>query len=287
MRHTKEPATSPAPPDAELAGLRADCARCFALCCVALPFSASADFAIDKAAGQPCPHLKIDFGCGIHDHLRASGFPGCTAYDCFGAGQKVAQVTFGGHDWRAEPRTATAMFAVFPIMRQLHELLWYLTEALTLPAARSLHGALRLALDAIELVTRQSPDVLLELDVAGHRRTINALLIGASELARAEVDRPVKDHRGADLMGAALRRADLRGANLRGAYLIGADLRDADLGLADLTGADLRGADLRGAGLAGSIFVTQPQISAAQGDARTTIGPLLTRPSHWSTSGAR
>jgi hypothetical protein len=116
--------------------LRADCERCFALCCVAPAFSASADFAISKPAGQPCPNLQPDFRCSIHDRLRPRGFGGCTAYDCFGAGQQVAQVTFGGRDWRQAPEIAAQMFDVFGIVRQLHELLWYLTEALTLPPAR-------------------------------------------------------------------------------------------------------------------------------------------------------
>ncbi|MDR3081083.1 MAG: pentapeptide repeat-containing protein, partial [Streptomyces sp.] len=43
---------------ADRSDLRADCSSCFALCCVALPFAASADFAIDKAAGTPCPNLR-------------------------------------------------------------------------------------------------------------------------------------------------------------------------------------------------------------------------------------
>ena len=34
---------------------------------------------------------------------------------------------------------------VFPVMRRLHELLWYLAEALTLPGARPLQGELRRA----------------------------------------------------------------------------------------------------------------------------------------------
>src|SRR4051794_16389300 len=103
--------------------LKADCESCFGLCCVALPFAASADFAIDKDAGRPCPNLEADFRCGIHRDLRERGFPGCTVYDCFGAGQKVSQVTFAGQDWRRAPETATRMFAVFPVVRQLHELL--------------------------------------------------------------------------------------------------------------------------------------------------------------------
>ncbi len=74
--------------------LSADCANCFGLCCVGPAFAASADFAIDKAAGTPCPNLGGDFRCGIHDQLRPKGFAGCTVYDCFGAGQKVSQVTF-------------------------------------------------------------------------------------------------------------------------------------------------------------------------------------------------
>ena len=272
-------------PDVGPSVLRADCAHCFALCCVALPFAASADFAITKSAGEPCTHLQADFRCGIHDRLRERGFPGCTAYDCFGAGQKVSQVTFGGRDWRTAPQTATQMFAAFPVVRQLHELLWYVTEALARPAADSLEVALREALDETERLTRLPPDELLALDVAAHRQSVNTLLLAASELVRAEVGRAAAQHRGADLMGARLRGADLRGADLRGAYLIGADLRGADLRLADLIGADLRGADLSGADLTGSLFLTQLQLAAAKGDAFTKVGPPLSRPAHWLSAG--
>ncbi len=58
------------------ARLRADCTRCAGLCCVAPAFAASADFAIDKPAGRPCPHLGDDFRCGIHEHLDQRGFHG-------------------------------------------------------------------------------------------------------------------------------------------------------------------------------------------------------------------
>ena len=68
-------------------------------------------------------------------------------FDCFGAGQHLTQGTFGGRDWRSAPEIAGAMFAGLPIMRQLHELLWYLTEALELDAARRLHPKLRTALE--------------------------------------------------------------------------------------------------------------------------------------------
>jgi uncharacterized protein YjbI with pentapeptide repeats len=272
-------------PDRDHLSLRADCERCFGLCCVAPGFSASADFAIDKDAGQACPHLQSDFRCGIHARLRQRGFPGCTVYDCFGAGQKVAQVTFGGRDWRQAPATAQQMFEVFTIMRQLHELLWYLAEALTLQLARPLRGELRAALEETERLTYLSPGAVMELDVAAHRQDVNVLLLRTSELVRSGVRGRKIDRSGADLIGADLTGADLRGANLRGAYLIGADLSGVDLTTADLTGADFRGADLSGADLGGIIFLTQSQLDAAKGDSGTKLPPSLTRPAHWPPSG--
>lgn len=262
--------------------LRADCESCFALCCFAPAFSVSADFAIDKPAGHPCPHLEPDFRCGIHTGLRQQGFRGCTVYDCFGAGQKVSQVTFGGRDWREDPQTGKRMLEVFPIVRDLHELLWYVGEALTLPATGPLHGGLRVAQEETERLTHLGPDALMELDMAAHRREVNDLLLGASESVRAAVVRHRKNHRGADLIGADLRGADLRGASLRGAQLTGADLRGADLRLADVIGADLRGADLRGADLTGVIFLIQSQLDAARGDAKTVVPPSFTHPAHWT-----
>jgi uncharacterized protein YjbI with pentapeptide repeats len=263
--------------------LRADCSSCFALCCVALAFARSADFAIDKDAGTPCRNLRDDFRCGVHAELRPRGFSGCTVYDCFGAGQKVSQVTFGGQDWRSGGREhARRMFDVFPVVRQLHELLWYLTEALTLPAARPVHSDLRRMLEQTERLTLQTPEELGELDVGGHRQEVNVLLLRTSELVRAGAGRRKKDRRGADLIGARLKGADLRGADLRGAYLIAADLTGADLRGADLIGADLRDADLTDADLTGAFFLTQPQVNAARGSRGTRLPQSVTRPGHWT-----
>ncbi|MCN9242197.1 pentapeptide repeat-containing protein [Streptomyces sp. RY43-2] len=264
--------------------LRADCGRCFALCCVALPFAASADFAIDKAAGTPCRNLRDDFRCGVHTELRPRGFSGCTVFDCFGAGQQVSQVTFGGQDWRSGDREhARRMFDVFPVMRGLHELLWYLTEALTLPDARPVHADLRRMREKTERLTLRTPDELRALDLDAHRQEVNVLLLRTSELVRAPVGRRKKDRRGADLIGARLKGADLRGASLRGACLIAADLTGADLRRADLTGADLRDANLTDADLSDAVFVTQPQINAARGTAGTRLPATVTCPGHWTT----
>jgi hypothetical protein len=255
--------------------LRADCANCFGLCCVAPAFTRSSDFAIDKPAGTPCPNLLADFGCGIHDGLRDRGFPGCTVFDCFGAGQQVAQVTFGGRDWRSTPELAQPMFQAFAVMRQVHELLWYLTEAQRLADDPD---ELKAAIKETERLTTLDADALVALDLDGHRATANTLLLRVSEQVRAGTGGC--ELRGADLVGK--RMTKLRGANLRGAYLIGADLRRADLGLADVTGADLRGANLAAADLTTTIFLTQAQLDAAQGDAATGLPPALRRPAHWN-----
>lgn len=267
------------------ADLQADCANCFGLCCVVPAFAASADFAVDKPAGQPCRHLRQDSRCGVHADLRERGFAGCTVYDCFGAGQRIAQVTFGGRDWRTSPELAQRMFAAFPVLRELHELLWYLSEAIALPAAVTLRGPLTELLAEAEALAARDADGLTGADVPALRERVGATLLRVAELARAGVPRgrnlTGKDLMGKDLMGRNLRSADLRGANLRGAYLIGADLRGADLGPADLLGADLRGADVRGADLADALFLTQFQINAARGDVRTRLPAVLARPPHW------
>jgi hypothetical protein len=264
--------------------LRADCERCFGLCCAGPAFAASADFAIDKPAGMPCPNLRADFRCSIHGHLRERGFAGCTTYDCFGAGQQVAQVTFGGRDWRRAPGTATDMFAAFSVMRQLHELLWYLTEAQALPGAEPVRGPVGDALEEVERLTRGDAQALIQLDVATIRGHVSHLLRRASELARQLApgpDGPGPDLAGADLIGKDLRSANLRAASLRNASLIGADLRRADLRHADVLGADLRGADLSGADLCAAIFLIQSQADAATGNAATRLPPSLRRPAHW------
>ncbi|MDG4823003.1 pentapeptide repeat-containing protein [Asanoa sp. WMMD1127] len=262
--------------------LTADCARCVGLCCVVPAFARSVDFAIDKPARQPCPNLGGDFRCGIHQKLRTEGFRGCTVYDCFGAGQHLTQSA--GGDWRAHPELAGPMFTAFPVMRELHELLWYLTAALDLklPAAQS--RALATARDQTETLTELSADGLTKLDVAPHWAAVNDLLVRASATVRRTAPGARRERRGADLVGKDLRRTDLRAANLRGAYLIGADLRDADLGWADLIGADLRDADLRGARLATALFLTQPQLESARGDGRTALPRGLRRPAHWTSA---
>jgi hypothetical protein len=184
------------------------------------------------------------------------------------------------------------MFASFAVMRPLHELLWYVTEALALvPAgpvhggpAGPVHGDLAAASREIHRLTEGAPGDLAQVDVGALREHVTPLLRRASELVRGDVS-PERNLAGADLIGKDLRRRDLRRASLRGAYLIGADFRGADLRGADVTGADLRGADLRGTDLTGALFLTQAQLDAARGDAATRLTPPLRTPAHWVRPG--
>lgn len=280
--------------------LVADCAACVGLCCVAPALSKSADFALTKPAGRPCVHLGSDSRCGIHSELIPRGFPGCVAYDCFGAGQRTVALL--------GPDRPARTLRIYEVLHQLHELLFYLEDALGRPAAAAVRADLSRARDRIASLS--TADVLDTTDPAEHRAAVAPLLRTVSTLVRTAPAAPVRagarrsgpgpdhhtapagrdrarrpgpgpDHRGADLAGRDLTGADLRRADLSTAYLIGASLRGADLRTADLLGADLRGADLAGADLTGALYLTRTQVGGTRGDATTVLPDGLGRPAHW------
>jgi hypothetical protein len=290
-------------------GLTPNCARCFGLCCVAHGFRASDTFALDKPPGKPCPNLLTDFHCTIHRTLRRQGFSGCAAYTCYGAGQRVAQEMFSGTDWRQAPQAAELMFQAFPIVRQLSQLLWFITEALDRCPPGADHTELLGLLDATERLAATPPDEMSWGDVDHHclagetvlhqvSAAIRAAALSVEQQAPASRFPPAKvlrleadrrghhsrctDLHGVDIRGADLRGADLRGADLFGAVLSGADLSGADLRWADLMGADLGRANLAGADLSAAIFLTQSQLELADGNARTILSGPLQAPAHWS-----
>lgn len=275
--------------DIDFSYLKAECEKCFGFCCVALYFSASEGFPVDKEAGKPCINLQPDFRCKVHKKLREMGLKGCTAYDCFGAGQMVAQVTYGGHDWRKVPESAKQMYDAFLMMRQIHEMLWYLTEALRLQTDCNIREKLSSMIDETKKLTHLSADALIKLDLVPHRIGVNALLQQTSELvrtkARSKKKPPLKYKkvfgRGFDLIGKDLRKIDLKGEDLRGAYLIAANLSGVDLKGTDFIGADMRVANLTGADLSHSIFLTQAQINSAKGDSNTKLPASINKPTHW------
>jgi uncharacterized protein YjbI with pentapeptide repeats len=238
--------------------LRADCSRCFGLCCVAPGFTKSAEFAFTKPAGQPCRHLQDNCRCAIHATLRPKGFAGCAVYDCFGAGQRVSVEILGGSSWRGKSAAADA-FAAFGTMRQLHELLWLLEEAARLKAVEPIQDDIARVRQDTERLADAGAAALLALDMNAHRAAVNDVLRRASELARGPFN----------------------GADLRGASLLGADLRRANLRFADVTGADVRAADVRGADLSETLFLSQAQVDALNGDSGTRLPPSARRPAHW------
>jgi hypothetical protein len=229
--------------------LVADCSRCVGLCCVVLPFQRSADFAFDKAPGEPCRHLADDHRCTIHDRLLDDGMRGCVAYDCFGAGQSVTQ---------------TGRVEVFLVVEQVHEIAWYLTAA----ADRGADVA-----DLLAETERLAAGLPRPEEIDTLRARVAPALRAVADEARSSYD-AWRDAEGTDLAGADLRSEDLRGANLRGALLIGASLDGAELADADLLGADLRGASLAGADLSRALFVTRRQL----GSVRTRPSPEGTPP---------
>lgn len=265
--------------------LKPDCEKCFGLCCTALYFSAAEGFPQDKVAGKPCVNLKEDFRCKVHDSLNKKGLKGCTSYECLGAGQKVSKVTYDGHSWREKQETANEMFEVFIIMKQLHEMLWYLMEAFLMQADNDIKNKI----DEIEKLTYLSAEKIIKLDLVSVRVGVNALLFKTSEFVRKKAGGSEKIFLkgkktiagGLNLMGADLRRKNLRGANLSGAYLIAANLRGADLSFADLIGADMRDADISGANLSKSIYLTQSQVNSAKGDSDTKLPKSLVKPTYW------
>jgi hypothetical protein len=124
------------------ADLRTDCARCQGLCCVSLAFDRSEWFALDKAAGEPCPHLLPSNRCRQHARLETTGYGGCASYDCYGAGQRVTEELFPGLAWRRAPEQRRALFTAFLRLRDVHELRLLLRQAarLSLPEATQMEG---------------------------------------------------------------------------------------------------------------------------------------------------
>ncbi|SHM44614.1 pentapeptide repeat-containing protein [Gracilibacillus kekensis] len=264
--------------------LKSDCKNCFGLCCVALPYGESSDFPFNKAGGEPCRNLCSNNLCSIHDTLREHGFRGCVSYECFGAGQHVSQSIYNGKDWRVDPDHAEEMFAVFPIVQQLHEMLWYLHQALALKETEAFQASLLTIYEKTLNLTSKKPEEILKVDVVAHRKDVNELLIKTSEVYRGEINKRGKSNnikKESHYLGANLSGLNLQGENFRGKLMIGSDLSQSDMRRADFIGADLRDADISGSNLTEALFLTQSQINSAIGDIHTQIPSYLEKPSHW------
>ncbi|WP_104106961.1 pentapeptide repeat-containing protein [Nocardioides sp. 616] len=264
--------------------LRADCSSCAALCCVLTPFRADSGFGVDKPAGPACHHLSSADRCTIHESLRERGWPGCTVFDCFGAGQQVTQVTYAGRSWRDPGADRGEMAAVLSVMRMLHEALRHLAEVLERSPAPDAEVLVAELADAVAL----SPAELLVLDMDEVMGRVGALLrAGSARLRPADAaDLSRSDLSGRDLRSGTHGGGTLKDADLHGALLLAADLRGLDLGRADLLGADVRDADVRNAQLTHVLYLTQSQVNATRGNARTALPAGIDRPGHWPREDA-
>jgi hypothetical protein len=153
--------------------LQADCARCAALCCVALALPKGDAFAIDKPNGVPCPHLD-GHECATHARRDAEGFSGCVRYDCAGAGQRVTQELFAGRSWRDDPDLLAPMTRAFAAMQRIHDLIVLLREAEKAPLSAEERAAIAAFRARAEGLLTQ--DALLRLDDGLYERDVRAFL---------------------------------------------------------------------------------------------------------------
>lgn len=269
--------------------LKIDCMQCAGLCCVALYFAASDGFPMDKKSGMPCKFLDEGFMCSQHSALRSKGYKGCTTYECLGAGQKVTQVIYKDKNWKNTPQMKKEMIEVFIRVKELQEMKWYLTDAVTFVAAVPIKEDLIGMIEETEVLTRLTPKEILKLDIEKHRDKVNRLLKELCYLVELSVasfkEAKSRDRKkfvpGHFFMGKNLSTTNLIGADLAGAILIGANLKNVDLTGANLIGADLRDANLSGSNLSSCLFLTQAQINTAQGNEKTRLPKELVTPMWW------
>ncbi|MCO7120422.1 pentapeptide repeat-containing protein [Ihubacter massiliensis] len=265
------------------AQLHIDCGKCCGLCCTALYFSKSEGFPSNKKAGKPCPNLLSDFRCKIHSQLSQEGLKGCIAYDCFGAGQKVTQMIYSGSAWKTmPPDRAQEMFDVFIRVYQLHQILWYLIEALSLTAAQKHKNELKGLILKIQTTVGNSPADICSCDIEAYRKRVNHVLkevgdsvgesVGGNKTGKLDES---------EYLGRQFGKADLSGQDFSMALMIASDLSGCKLRGTNFLGADLRDTDLSNADLSESIFLTQMQINEAKGNKHTRLPDWLERPDHW------
>ena len=148
------------------ATLRADCSRCAALCCVVPAFYSVQGFAFDKPAHSACRHLTRENRCAIHTKLASRGFPGCVAFDCYGAGQRVTEELFNGMSWRtADETTVQNLFAAYTAFLALHRLMAMLALA-EATASPPLDTPMRLKREQLDDLCRSVDVQTGSLDIA-------------------------------------------------------------------------------------------------------------------------
>lgn len=231
--------------------LKMDCAKCQGLCCIAYCFFKSDGFPENKLPEQACSHLMHTYQCDIHAQLATMNLHGCMAYDCFGAGQRVSALMNQGNQGQHLEAFRKAV--------QLHQMEWYLIEAATLVAAKSLWFKIEAQISRLE-AQMQSLDLCFNAPIKQLRNEANQLLKQAWQLVQQ--DNPIQR----DLSMKLLMAKNFKNQSFFAVNFLAADLRDADF-----SGADLRDA----------LFLTQAQINSAKGNHQTQLPSWLIRPQSW------
>ena len=258
--------------------LAIDCAHCCGLCCVALYFAKTEGFSKDKPAGKPCHHLQKDFRCAIHAQLSQQKLKGCLAYDCFGAGQKVTQSLYNDNNWQASPQSAQQMFAVFSTVFQLHQMLWYLLEAVDLSIDQKTKMVLENLIGENQHLTSLAPEQLASLDIAPYRQRVNEQLKSICVQMARKCQKGAKAN---DYIGRNFKKGDLRGRDFSMTLMIAADLEGCQLQGANFLGADMRDVNIKNTDLSQCLFLTQGQINHTKGNSQTKLPSYLKRPESW------
>lgn len=240
-----------------------DCGCCAGLCCVSLYCAKVDGFPEDKKAGIPCSHLMKDFRCDIHGSLATRGLKGCLSYDCFGAGQKATEMFRSRRDWEKNPEISDEMFRAFHGIFQLHQMKWFLLEALRLTDSQEMEEEIRTLIDWNESMTNLAPKEDAAREIESYRARVNPLL---KEVINTKAARFSKASESRDFTMA---------------ILIGSDFSRRSLGESLFLGADLRDVNVAGADLSKCHFLTQMQINSAKGDSKTKLPDGLITPEHW------
>ena len=255
-----------------------DCAKCSGLCCVALYYAKTDGFPEDKSAGEPCKNLMADFRCSIHPQLSQFGMKGCLAYDCFGAGQKVTQLYDPNNNWKTNPKLAQEMFDVFLAVFHLHQMLWYLLDALSYVEDEMLRATIQMLIEENEQMTSQSPERIINTDMGNYKMNVSQLLKNVSGTI---ANNAPGNKQNKDFLGKDFKHLNLNNRDFSMSLLIAANREGCSLHKANFLGADMRDANIRNTDLSKSLFLTQMQINTAKGNANTKLPTNLSYPATW------
>lgn len=195
---------------------------------------------------------------------------GCLAYDCCGAGQIVTRL-YGAENWKSNPSTAQEEFDVFVKSFYLQQILWYLSEVITLQPAKELWKEADIFSDELHLLLKSSPQEILDFDIASFKRNVNVLLNRAWTKVKTQVGNSNNLEKKKDFIGHNFKKSKLVGCDFSSTLLIAANLEGCDLTGCNFLGTDMRDTNIKNANLSKSIFLTQGQVNAAIGNLNTRI----------------